>query len=177
MSSSKRKRKLRLPNKITISTAFLAPIDKLVKDLFIGIYHDYHKRFKLKVKNKKIHVAVCGIEEGTTKDHNQLGITISTDDRILIQVRDPSLEDSPENLTHCYVTVKFTEVLCHEMTHAMQTITGRKPKEFGKIRHKKNNTGESYFFDQYEVEARILESFYASTLGTQLMEASFDGSE
>jgi len=176
MSSSKKKRK-KLPSKVTISTAFLAPIDKLIKDLFIGIFYDYHKRFKLKVKNKKIHIAVCGVEEGTTKDPNQLGVTIDSDGRILIQVRDPSLEDSPENLTHFYVTVKFTEVLCHEMVHALQTITGRNPKRFGKIKHDKKNSQEKYFFDAYEVEARILEAFYACGLGSKLMDASFDGSE
>lgn len=179
MSSSPTKKQppiRKLPSNITVSTAFLAPIDAMVKDLFIGIFFDYLNRFKVKCTKEKTHIAICGIEGGTERDARQLGITIATDDRLLIQVRDPSLEDTDEELNHMYVTVKFIEVLCHELVHAMQHLTSRSPQSIGlSMRYDKRSDEEAYFFDPFEMEARVLESFYASTFGGELELASIIG--
>lgn len=182
MSSSSTKtqtaKRKRLPSNITISTAFLGPIDTIIKDLFIGIFHDYCERFRVSPSKKPIHVAIAGVEAGKAADPNQFGLTISTDDRILIHINDPSLEDeSAGDLSHVYISVKFVEVVCHEMVHAMQSITNRNPQSFGKIKHDRGSSVESYFFDAHEVEARILESFYTNVFGVELQAVCLDESE
>lgn len=167
MSSSQNRRKKVLPNNITISTAFLAPIDKEVKAMFTGVFHDYIKRFGVKPTKNKMHVAICGTEE-LAEPGDYLGSTITTEDRILIQINDPTLSRDSD---HPFVVVKFVELLGHEMTHAMQTITSHDPRHAGPYRHDKKCDTESYFFDPLEVEARIMESFYAFTYGAVLMDS------
>ncbi len=72
------------------------------------------------------------------------------------------------------VAVKFVEVLCHEMVHVMQTVCERDVKETYGVLHDGADEGESYFFDPYEIEARLLESFYAHSFGKNLITSSME---
>jgi hypothetical protein len=178
MSSSatkKRAQKLDLPDNVTISTAFLAPIDDMVKAIFVGIFHDYCRRFKADPSKNPVHVAIAGTDSTNPKEPYQVGMTTIASDhqRILVEVRDPTLS-AADDTTHLYVAVKFVEVLCHEMVHVMQTVCERDVKETYGVLHDGADEGESYFFDPYEIEARLLESFYAHSFGKNLITSSME---
>jgi hypothetical protein len=118
-----------------------------------------------------MHIAVSGVEEGIP-DNFQLGVTINTDDRILMQIRDPSLSYQSEyecETEHFYVVLKFVETICHEMVHTMQHLTGRDGSDMPDIQHNPKSDQEAYYFDKTEIEARILESFYAAKFGDGLL--------
>lgn len=144
----------------------------------MDIFFDYLDRFRLTTPKRRVHIAIAGTEGGNQEDPYRVGMSTVAegDDRILIEVRDPSLVEK-EPVTSLYISVKFVEVLCHEMVHAMQSLTDRKPDFFSRIKHNKRDNNEKYFFNGSEVEARVLESFYAHVYGWKLMDSCQDDSD
>jgi len=138
--------------------------------MFVGIFHDYLKRFKVKPTTNKTHIAICG-----TREYNEaLGVATEAEGRIHVEVCDPSLEYDGD---HLFVYIKFAETLAHEMVHVMQALTSHQSEGFDVVRHDKRNAKEEYFFSPAEVEARVLEAFYADTYGSELMVSTTEEEE
>jgi hypothetical protein len=170
MSQSLRKA---LPRNITLSTAFLGPVDKLIKNLFKDIFHDYDQRFEGELSKERRHVSFCGVERRHVPEE-QMATCVSTEKRMHIIVHDPSL-DAVEDTEHEYVAMKFVEMLVHEIVHVMQALKDRDNVKIGKTLSIPLNglcPTELYFFAPEEIEARTLEMFYFYTFGQEL--ASFN---
>jgi hypothetical protein len=149
---------------IKIYTASLTPFQKELKKLFLKILEDYCNRFKVEIKDGRYKVSICTVEYQNHTVMSEMGLTAyGEDNNILVQVRDPymeGMESSP------YVDLKFLEILCHELVHVCQFMTGRKGiKIKGKL---DKSDEEEYFFDPQEIEARVLESFYTSRFAAKL---------
>lgn len=151
----------RLPKNITVTTAFLSKVDSKVKRLFRYILADYRHRYGVHYLDYPINVAICGIDPTNAAD-SYFGVTVETEDRILVQVEDPYVQNDDDEL-HLYVRLKFLEHLCHELTHVCQNLidTSKTKKRWSSVPHNKKDHEQAYFFNRYEIEARILEGFYA----------------
>jgi hypothetical protein len=155
----------KLPSNLTVTTAFLSKIDSKVKKLFRYILADYRHRFKVQYYDYKINIAFCGIDPANAPN-SYFGVTVDTEDRIFVQVEDPHTDTTVEEDVelHLYARVKFLENLCHEMTHVCQNLIDPKKskKKWPSINHNSKDPEQAYFFDKYEIEARIMEGFYAN---------------
>jgi hypothetical protein len=149
------------PDFIHITTAFLSDIDREIKLLMARILVDYTHRMNRPVINKDWTIAICGVDPNMDLTNNHLGCTVDTKDRVLIQVEDPYMNMKKPEDAHLYVQLKFLEVICHEMVHACQAITTKPKGRRYVVTHDKDDPNEKYFFDRDEIEARILEAFYA----------------
>jgi len=153
---------------IKIKVATLHDCEKEVKKLFLNILADYCGRFNVGVPDKPVELIVCIIEYD--KEAPTSGLTCYSHDdeenKILIQVRDPFLSGWEGN---GYTMDKFISVLCHEMVHACQKITGREGIKIPKLKYDKEDETEVYFFDPGEMEARLLEAPYTSLYGSTLL--------
>ena len=150
---------------LKIKVATLHDCEKEVKKLFTNILNDYCDRFKLVVKDEIKEVIICIIEYDA--EASSAGLTCYADegDKILIQVRDPFLSGWEGNQ---YVMDKFINVLCHEMVHACQKLTGRTGIKVKGLMYDKESEAEEYFFDPLEIEARLFEAPYTSMYGQDL---------
>ncbi len=158
--------KSKLPKNITVSIACLAPAEKELKQLFTDCLIDYSKRFGLTIPEKKIHVSICAVEYDEYASNQ--GLTSFADDcqRILIQVRDPFLNDWEANR---YMVDHFVSIVCHEIVHACQFICDRRDFKIKGLTFDKNESFELYCFEPMEMEARMLEYFYAETYGKNII--------
>ncbi len=162
-------------NNITVKASFLAPIGSDVEFLFKAILEDYTKRFNCSVQEGEWHVDIVGLVGAGELLYGENGGALTgqiniVDKRMMIWVADPHGDDHCE---HPFVGMKFMTTLCHEIVHACQEITGRKPKSYARKLDKTDL--ENYFFDPFEVEARVLEDFYAVLFVLpSLMEGDFE---
>jgi len=150
-------------NKITLTVTTLHPFQKAVKKLFLSVLKDYCLRFDVKVKEAKWDIWIAFVAYDPSV-HEQ-GMTIyGENNRILIQVRDPFLEDHEPQL---YTNLQFLQIICHEFVHACQHMTGRKGI---KVKYKVVDplVNDAYFFDPMEIEARVLEQFYCSLFAEKM---------
>lgn len=161
MSSSNK-----IPRNIKLQLGFLHKTDKIIKQLFADILNDYTKRFDVKVTEDKVTIVIVGVSE--ISNNAFMGATFEGNDRYVIHVYDPSLDQESEPSDHRLVLWAFITTMCHEMVHVMQTLTGRQPKFRSYPAKDSEDPNEKYFFDPYEVEARILEGFYATKFGEPL---------
>lgn len=150
--------------KVTVST--IHDCEKDVKDIFFNILDDYTERFGVKVTEQKVQIFICLVEYH--EDVPSQGLTIYNADagRMLIQVRDPFLNDWEDNT---YMFSKFTDIICHEFVHACQNLTGRKGFKVSNLKHDKSDDKEKYFFDPEEMEARMLEAPYSCLYAQDLL--------
>jgi len=161
------KKMSKLPANIRVTTAFLSDIDVAVKELFVHILCDYVHRLNLKLTKKKVNIGFCGIEMSKDKE-TMTGLTICTEERILVQVGDPYID--ADFTDHYYIATMFVVTLCHEMVHVCQHLTREdNTKKPITLPHDSQIDQEKYFFDPEEVEARILESFYAHRFAHSLI--------
>lgn len=155
----------RFPN-IKIDVVCLPPLENVIRKIFLSILDDYCLRFDALPQDRKLKVQICLVEyDGKTASS---GVTHYNEEegRILIQTRDPFLSDWEPNF---YMMHRFVGIMCHEFVHGCQYITER--DGFG-IDHNWVSDGspsEDYFFDPSEMEARLLEDFYASEFGYVLI--------
>jgi len=149
-------------NNLKVQVACLPECEKEIKKIFFDILNDYSQRFSVEVTDDEVKINICIIEydEGSESQ----GLTTFSEDnkKILIQVRDPFLSNFEANP---YVMEQFVNILCHEMVHACQHLTGRKGFKVRGMHIDKYNPQEAYFFDSEEMEARALEAPYSTFYG------------
>jgi len=136
-----------------------------MKRLFKNILNDYCKRFNVQVTSDPILAIFSGV--GEMSDRGFSGVTFEGNRRYLVSVYDPSLDQESDPSEHRYVSWSFVTSLCHEMVHILQSITKRFPKIDG-FEPTSEDPEENYFFDPFEIEARILEGYYADMFGQEL---------
>ena len=153
---------------ITVNVVCLPECDKEIGKLFFDCLKDYVIRFNKPVQFLNFKVQICAVEYPIGAE---MGITMfnEEDDRILIQVKDPFVSECEYS---DWAMEKFVCVLCHEIVHACQHLTGSTGIKIPKFKHGDidiPNIHDKYFFDPIEIEARILESVYATYYGHTLL--------
>jgi hypothetical protein len=154
------------PKNIRVTVACVPPAENEIRELFFDCLNDYSKRFKVPITDKKFVIHICLVEYGENQGEQGLTIYNDVDSRILIQLRDPLLNDWG---TSHYVMDKFINILCHEIVHACQYLCNRKIPKFNKLDYDKKDLREQYFFDPSEMEARMLEAPYTAFYGEKLV--------
>jgi len=151
---------------LKVIVACLPNCEKEVRKVFFSILNDYCERFGVECTKEKITVNICFVEYNETV--GDAGVTINAEvyDKIHIQLRDPFLNGWEDNQ---YTLGTFVNVLCHEIIHACQHLTGRKGFKIPKMKYNKDDPNEAYHFDSWEVEARCLADFYSSKYGNDLI--------
>lgn len=137
-----------------------------IKSFFYMILEDYCIRFATSVIDEKRHVQICIIEyDESSASH---GVTIQVEDsgKILVQVRDPFLNDWEPNV---FTMQYFVSVMAHEFVHVCQYLTQREGLVLPELAYNKEDEAEQYYFDPMEVEARLLQDFYMYTYGQGLL--------
>ena len=160
--------KKEFPN-IKVDVVITTPnTDEKIKLGFYNALKDYCERFGVKPLDKKFRVSICLIEYPDPYDYdfqngvaNGLTIFEPESNRIIIQTRDPQLNEWEDNF---YVVQQTLETLFHEFVHAFQHITDRKGLNI-KVKHDKTSDRESFLFDPAEMEARLLELPYSVLFG------------
>lgn len=131
------------------------------EEAFYGMLDDYCTRFNVTPRPGKHQVNIFFAEIPEMCDGGfARGIHFHESDtnKVTLQIRDPILngwEDNP------YTVLMMLETFSHEVVHACQTITGRKGISV-RAKVDKKDDEEKYFFDPFEIEARLLEGFYTS---------------
>lgn len=159
---AKKKKSYDRPKNIRVTVACLPNAENEVRQVFFDCLNDYSKRFKVPITDKKFVVHICLIEYSESDIEQGLTIYNDADNRILIQLRDPLLNDWG---TSHYVMDKFINILCHEIVHACQYLCNRKIPKFNRLDYDKKDLREQYFFDPSEMEARMLEAPYTCFYG------------
>ena len=155
----------KLPRNIKLQLSFLHSTDKLIRTLFTNILWDYCERFDVEPTSEKVTVVVAGIGD---MDESFVGVTYEGNNRYAVHVYDPSLDQDEDTISnHRLVAWSFVTTLCHEFVHVAQHLTGREPEPNSFVKDNEDPE-EQYFFDPFEVEARILEGFYAARFGLPL---------
>jgi len=150
------------PKNIKLTVSCLPNCEAEIKTMFYKILEDYCKRFTVKVTERKLKLSICLVEYDAESQSEGLTTICDDEDKILIQLRDPFMNDWEPNP---YTIAMFLTVLAHEMIHACQFITGRTGFKIPKFVWDKNDYREQYYFDPMEVEARVLEAPYAQLYG------------
>lgn len=155
-----------LKNNIRVTVHCLPNCESTVKKVFLNILRDYCERFKVECTKEKYKVQICFVEYNINV--GDAGLTVHSEDhkKILIQLRDPFLNGWEDNQ---WTMDTFVTVLCHEIVHACQYLTGRKGFRIPRGKYDKKDKVESYFFNPLEVEARALAGFYTVKYGQELI--------
>lgn len=149
---------------INVVVTCAPPIDNLIRQAFYFVLADYCGRFNTTIKNKyDVHITLV---EPLSKTADTDGLTTTTDSRILVQVRDPYLEDGIER--HFTADHYLQETLFHELVHACQSLTNRAGIRI-KAKYDRKDPFDKYHFDPAEVEARIMQTYYAQKYGKLLL--------
>lgn len=154
-----------IPSNVKLKFTFLHNTERKMRKLFASIMDDYCRRFGVGVTTGRVTALFSGVGEMGDRDFS--GVTFEGNGRYLVSVYDPALDQDSDPSEHHYVAWAFVTSLCHEMVHVMQGITGRIPKIEG-FPPMSDEPDELYFFDPFEIEARILEGFYAAMFGEEL---------
>lgn len=147
---------------LTVNVVCLPDCEKEIKLMFFNILDDYCKRFKVTVVDRKTTINICLVEYDEDTESEGLMTATLMGDKILIQLRDPFMNDWEANP---YTVFSFLCVLSHEMIHACQFLTNRKGFKIPNLVWDKKDPKEQYYFDPMEVEARVLETPYAQLYG------------
>ena len=154
------------PKNIKVQVACVPNMEKEVATLFYSILDDYSRRFNVPVTKEVWHISICLVEYQENNVAQGMAITNFDENKILIQLRDPMLNQWQPNL---YTLIMFIAILCHEIVHACQELTGRNGFSVRGAKVDKKDEMEEYFFDPFEVEARVLQDFYTSKFGGPLL--------
>jgi hypothetical protein len=166
------------PKNVKVHVTSLANNHREIKTLFHNILADYVERFHLEVTQEKVMVEFCLIQ--MDDDAPTSGLTIWCEpiegefeigrarnfNKILVQVRDPWIENWEPNV---YTQHAYVEILCHEMVHVCQKLTGRKGFKVQGAHWDKKDHRECYYFDPVEIEARCLSGLYAEKYGEDIL--------
>jgi len=158
--------------KLKLSVHSLGDNEDLVKTLFRLVIEDYCKRYDVTNKYPKARINISFVI-GSGNDSSDGSCSWAVGEELMyIQLWDPVLSGHEETK---YVSVKMIETICHEFTHAAQFLTERKApstkRYIGKNSGLSNPSYEGsvwndgYMFNPNEVEARVMESYYASKFG------------
>ena len=149
---------------ISVHVSCIPDAEKEVKRVFFDCLEDYCTRFKVEPTKEKVKINILFVEypdpyEYDMESGTSHGLTVWQEDsnKILIQVRDPFLNDWEPNF---YVMQQFLCIMCHEFVHACQHLTGRDNIKAPKIPRNADTEMEKYFFNPTELEARMLEVPY-----------------
>lgn len=153
-----------IPPEYKIQVNCIVDVEQEVNELFNGILKDYCKRFSVKVKKERLNAKILlSIIQGGSDPGDMDGLCAFEKNNkvntIAVQVRCMVIENiEPSD----YACNQWIEILAHEFTHVCQCLTGRSMDE---IKYNKLGIkGEDYYFDPDEVEARILQGFYANRI-------------
>lgn len=152
------------PPKIKVYVNGIVDIEDEINEIFEGVLNDYCNRFKVKVrKDRENSRVMLSLIQGGSGEGDLDGLCafdkLNKVNNIAMQVRCIILENMEPN---DFVMQQWLEIVAHEMVHACQTLTGREMKPI-----EQTSLGvptEDYYFDPDEVEARILQSFYANRI-------------
>lgn len=141
--------------KFQVRTNCIIKLGDTPTKIFNKILNDYCTRFKVQVvpERQKARILLCLVaqEQGTH------GLCISDEDLstpdIMVQVQCPIVGGFNEEYSFLY----FSEILVHEMVHACQILTGREGFAIPEM----DGSQAGYFFEPCEIEARVLQAFYA----------------
>ena len=155
---------------LNVITSFSLGINKEVYEMFFEVLADYCVRFNVTVKPVPRDIIIHGVWMSNEEAMSSEGVTVYNEDDpaslIYVQATDFTIDNTieiPEALMK-----RFVETICHEFVHVSQELTGRKGFRH-RIKHNKKNEDEKYYFNPYEVEARILECFYQSAYGNKVI--------
>jgi hypothetical protein len=148
---------MKYPN-IKVTVVCLPNVEKEIKNLFFEILEDYSTRFNVEVTDRPIKVHICLVEYDDEANTAGLTTYVESEGKILIQMRDPWLSDWDDSP---YMLQKFCDILCHELVHACQNLTGRTGFKVKGLKYNKDDEREVYWFDPEEMEARMLELPYS----------------
>jgi len=152
--------------KFKIQVSCLPACERGVKKLVFDILADYCERFSVLCLEGKFLINICFIEYGETSDKSGCTYFVEEQNKIHIQLRDPMLNDWESNP---YTMNTFMNVLCHEIVHACQHLTGRNGFKIPQLTYDSEDEGEEYFFDPAEIEARVLADFYRDKFANKLL--------
>jgi hypothetical protein len=144
---------------IKVNIASHLKCDSAFRKLFHKILIDYCKRFGVKVQPKAWDVNITIADYST--ESGAEGVTTSLENKIIMQIKDPymdvKVEGANKSLDHYFMTI-----VCHEMVHACQHMTGREgiKLKIDRLDDPDGTMEEDYFFDPAEVEARVLDELY-----------------
>ena len=150
---------------IELEVACLPDSENSIANLFWNCLEDYIVRFNTPIIMHPIKIQICAVEY-SLEGNGDMGLTMFNDDdgRILVQVRDPFLNECEYTE---YAMSLFINIICHEIVHVCQHLTGRTGFKIPKM-----NIGEDireeYFFDPEEIEARVLEAPYTAYYGSNI---------
>jgi predicted metallopeptidase len=156
---------MKFPN-VKIQVSSVLPIEREVKRLMHGILEDYCERFNVLPMEDNVRVSICLVEYPEHTESQGLTAYDDVYKTILVQTRDPFLNNWESNP---YTIERTISILCHELVHACQYLTGRTGMRIKELKATKGNEEEEYFFDPVEIEARVLESFYLTKFGHELI--------
>ena len=154
------------PPEFKIQVNALIELDVEISLLFNAILQDYCERFNTKIaderKNCKIMLSLIqGGNDPADMDGLCAFEPVVRLNTIAIQVRCLLLENvDPSD----YAIQHWLEILTHEFVHVCQCLTQRTMKPIEQTLLSLPN--EEYYFDPDEVEARILQAYYANKLVT-----------
>jgi len=142
--------------KLKLSVHSLGDNEDMIKTLFRLIIEDYCKRYEVINKYPKARINISFIIGSGNESSDGSCSWAASEELMYIQLWDPVLSGHEETK---YVSVKMIETICHEFTHAAQFLTERKTPST------KGYKGKNYMFNPNEVEARVMESYFASKFG------------
>jgi hypothetical protein len=151
---------------IKVKVCCVPDCEQEIEDIFYAILDDYCDRFNVKPDGNKWQVNIFFAEQEGESLFRGVHIIEAGSNKINLQIRDPLLSEWEDNF---FTVLMMVETMCHEMVHACQTITGRKGIKLTKTKVNKKDDEEKYFFDPFEVEARVLEGFYTSRFCSVLL--------
>jgi hypothetical protein len=146
--------------------AFVGGKEKEMHEFFKNILYDYCKRFNVKDEDLDIpdRIIVCGVDSTNSVAD---GTTSQTDNGVIhVQVGDPLLMWGAIDPTSAN---SFVTLLAHELIHVCQHITMRAGIAVD-IPFDPEDSLESYFFEKHELEAYLLDDFYAMKFGEKLLD-------
>lgn len=147
------------PPKFKVQVNCILDIEEPINGLFNAILKDYCRRFNVRIKKGRgvtriMFTAAHGSEAG----EGLCAGKVENGPALFIQTNCIALEGWELNR---YTVGMFYEVIAHEFVHACQYLTGRSGMTVEGNYAK--TPEEEYYFDQEEVEARVLQAFYCYT--------------
>ena len=149
------------PPKYEVQVNTIIDCSAEVNEVFNLILADYCKRFNVKVKPNReaTKIMYSVVMLGDCSVDGLCAMDVSLGNVMAIQNRCPVLESWAP---YRPVLANLVDVMCHEFIHACQGLTGRSGFDIDIQRF--GIEGEDYYFDLEEMEARLLQSFYANTV-------------
>lgn len=156
-----------VPPEFVLQVNSLINIDFEINELFNSILIDYCRRFKTVVKPEKVDTRIMvSLVQGGSSSNDMDGLCVfDSRDKLTtlqIQIRCIVIENMEPNP---FAVQHWMEILCHEMVHACQYLTGRVMPKPEMVPSELQS--EDYYFDPDEMEARLLQAPYANAINRE----------